>query len=53
VPGARVSLASANGRTNAHGAATLEPKLVLPGRFKALARAGSRYGLSKLVEIGP
>ena len=30
----------------------LQPKLVLPGRFKALARADGRYGLSKLVELG-
>lgn len=52
VAGARVSFASAAGRTNARGAATLKPKLVLPGRFKALARAGDRYGVSKLVELG-
>jgi hypothetical protein len=26
---------------------------VLAGRFKALARAGGRYGVSKLLEIGP
>jgi hypothetical protein len=47
-----VSFASASGRTNARGSATLKPKLALPGRFKALARAGGRYGVSKLVEIG-
>jgi hypothetical protein len=52
VAGARVSFAGAASRTNAHGSATLKPKLVLPGRFKALARAGGRYGVSKLVEIG-
>jgi hypothetical protein len=50
---ARVSFASAHGRTNAHGRATLHAKLVLAGRFKALARAGGRYGMSKLLEIGP
>jgi hypothetical protein len=50
VSGARVTFASAHGRTNAHGRATLKVKLVLPGRFKALARAGGRYGVSKLVE---
>jgi hypothetical protein len=49
---ARVSLAGAAGRTNARGAATLKPKLVPLGRFKALARAGGRYGVSKLIEIG-
>jgi hypothetical protein len=52
VAGARVSFAGAAGRTNARGAATLKPTLVLPGRFKALARAGGRYGVSKLVETG-
>jgi hypothetical protein len=49
VAGARVTFASAHARTNARGRATLHAKLVLPGRFKALARAGSRYGLSKFV----
>jgi hypothetical protein len=52
VAGAQVSFASASGRTNARGSATLKPRLVLPGRFKALARAGGRYGVSKLVELG-
>jgi hypothetical protein len=52
VAGARVSFAGASARTNAHGRATLRPKLVLPGRFKALARAGGRYGVSRLTEIG-
>jgi hypothetical protein len=50
---ARVSFASAHGRTNARGRTTLHVKLVLAGRFKALARAGGRYGVSKLLEIGP
>ena len=27
------------------------PRLELPGRFKALARKGGRYGLSSLVEV--
>jgi hypothetical protein len=52
VTGARVSFAGRGTRTNAHGVATLRPKLVLPGRFKALARAGGRYGVSKLVAAG-
>jgi hypothetical protein len=52
VAGARVSFAGASARTDAHGRATLRPKLVLPGRFKALARADGRYGLSKLVAAG-
>jgi hypothetical protein len=50
--GARVTFASAHARTNARGRATLKVKLVLPGRFKALARAGGRFGVSKLVAIG-
>jgi hypothetical protein len=49
---ARVSFAGASGKTDAQGRATLRPKLVLPGRFKALARAGGRYGVSKLVAAG-
>ena len=49
VAGARVTFASAHARTNSHGRATLKVKLVLPGRFKALAVAGSRYGVSKLI----
>ncbi|HEX3279094.1 MAG TPA: hypothetical protein VHR40_11290 [Thermoleophilaceae bacterium] len=52
VAGARVTFASAHARTNAHGRATLKVKLVLPGRFKALAVAGSRYGVSKLISAG-
>jgi hypothetical protein len=49
---ARVSVAGATARTDAHGRATLKPKLVLPGRFKALAVARGRYGVSKLVALG-
>jgi hypothetical protein len=49
---ARVSFAGASARTDARGRATLHPKLVLPGRFKALAVAGGRYGLSSLVAAG-
>ena len=52
VAGARVTFASAHARTNPRGRATLHPKLVLPGRFKALARADGRYGVSKLVAAG-
>jgi hypothetical protein len=52
VAGARVSFAGASARTDAHGRTTLRPKLVLPGRFKALAEAGNRYGLSKLIAAG-
>jgi hypothetical protein len=48
---ARVTFASAHARTNARGRATLKVKLVLPGRFKALARASGRYGVSKLLAL--
>ena len=53
VPKARVTFAGASARTDRHGRATLKPKPALPGRFKALARAGGRYGVSKLVDIAP
>jgi hypothetical protein len=49
---AKVRLAGLGRRTDRRGVAILDPKLVLPGRFKALALAGGRYGVSKLVEIG-
>jgi hypothetical protein len=49
---ARVSFVAASGRTNGRGTATVWPPLELPGRFKALARKGGSYGLSRLVEVG-
>ena len=52
VRGARVRFAGYRGRTNKHGRATIEGTLELPGRFSVLARKGSRYGLSKLAEVG-
>jgi hypothetical protein len=52
VRGARASFAGFGARTNAHGRATIHLRATVTGRFKALARAGSRYGLSKLVALG-
>jgi hypothetical protein len=51
VAGARVRLLDASGRTNRRGAVTLWPPVELPGRFKALARKGGSFGLSKFVEV--
>jgi hypothetical protein len=48
---ARVSFAGASGLTGRRGTAVLRPPLELPGRFKAVARKGGRYGLSRLVEV--
>jgi hypothetical protein len=52
VAGARVSFAGAKARANRNGVARVSPRLALPGRFKALARKGGSYGLSRLVRIG-
>ena len=49
--GARVSFAGASGLTGRRGTAVLWPPLELPGRFKAVARKGAHYGLSRLVEV--
>jgi hypothetical protein len=49
---ARVSFAGFTARTDKRGRATLKPKLVLPGRFKALAVGQGRYGVSELVAVG-
>ncbi|HEU0024234.1 MAG TPA: hypothetical protein VFQ12_06365 [Thermoleophilaceae bacterium] len=49
---ARVGFAGANGRTSRRGLVTVWPPLSLPGRYKALARAGRSYGLSPLVPLG-
>ena len=51
VAGARVSFAGASARTNLRGTANVSARVELPGRFKALARKGGSYGLSKFVEI--
>ena len=53
VRNARVTFANASARTDRRGRATLNPNLSLPGRFKALARAGRRYGVSELVAVSP
>jgi hypothetical protein len=52
VRGARVQLAGSHARTNRRGRAVVRTRLALPGRFKALARAGHAYGLSQLVPLG-
>jgi hypothetical protein len=52
VPGARVRFGGGRGRTGENGVARVSARLVLPGRFAALARRGRRYGLSPLVAVG-
>ena len=52
VAGARVSFAGASAKTNRRGTVVIWPPLELPGRYAALARQGTRYGLSDLVEVG-
>jgi hypothetical protein len=52
VAGARVRFAGGAGRTGPHGVAAVRAHLELPGRFKALAAKGRRYGLSPLVPVG-
>jgi hypothetical protein len=51
VAGARVSFAGFGAHTDRRGRATIRLKAPVTGRFKALARAGKRYGLSKLVAL--
>jgi hypothetical protein len=48
---ARVSFAGAAARTNRRGIAVIWPPLEVPGRFKALATKGGRYGLSGFVNV--
>jgi hypothetical protein len=52
VRGARVYFAGGKSRTGRRGLALVEARLELPGRFKALARSGRSYGLSRLVPVG-
>ncbi len=49
---ARVSFAGATDRTNKRGVAIVATRLELPGRFKAVARKGRSYGLSRLARVG-
>jgi hypothetical protein len=49
---ARVSFAGGKARTGKGGLATVSAALEVPGRFKALARAGGGYGVSELVGVG-
>jgi hypothetical protein len=50
--GARVAFAgSRTQHTNRHGYAVCAAPLVRPGRFKVLARAGKRFGLSRFVVV--
>jgi hypothetical protein len=51
VRGARVDFAGARARTGKHGTANVTVRLALPGRFKALARKGGSYGLSRLISV--
>ena len=52
VRGARVSFAgSRTGRTNRRGYAVAAAPLAMPGRFKALARASGRHGVSGFVRV--
>jgi hypothetical protein len=47
-----VRFAGGRARTGPRGLARVSARLELPGRFKALARKGWRYGLSGLVPVG-
>ena len=49
--GARVSFAGARAVTGRRGTAVVTTRLELPGRFKAVARKGGRYGLSRIAEV--
>jgi hypothetical protein len=49
---ARVSFAGGKSYTGRRGFAIVSTRLEVPGRFKALARKGRRYGLSDLVPVG-
>jgi hypothetical protein len=49
IAGARVSFAGRGARTAKNGTADVTVRLALPGRFKALARKGRTYGLSRLI----
>lgn len=49
---ALVSFAGGKARTNRNGLARVSATLERPGRFKALAQRGRRYGLSDLVPVG-
>jgi hypothetical protein len=52
VKGARVTFAgSRTRRTNRRGFAVCAAPIVRPGRFKVLARAGRRFGLSRFVVV--
>jgi hypothetical protein len=51
VSGARVNFAGGHARTGKDGTAKVTTRLVLPGRFKALARKGGGYGVSKLISV--
>ena len=48
----RVSFAGGKDHTNRNGIAVVDATLARPGRFKALAQKGRRYGVSALVPVG-
>jgi hypothetical protein len=52
VPHARVHFAGGLSVTGPRGLAWVSARLDLPGRFKALATEGRRYGLSGLTPVG-
>ncbi|HEY7150341.1 MAG TPA: hypothetical protein VH391_01545 [Solirubrobacterales bacterium] len=52
VRGARVNFAGGKALTNRNGVATVSKRLELPGRFRAVVRKGSDFGVSSLVPIG-
>ncbi len=52
VSGAQVTFAGGRARTGRRGRAVVRVQLEMPGRYKALARSGSSYGLSRLVALG-
>lgn len=49
---ARVAFAGGRARTSKEGVATVSTLLELPGRFRALARRGSSYGVSDFARVG-
>jgi hypothetical protein len=52
VAGAVVEFAGAVAQTNVRGLAKVSTTLELPGRFAAVVHSNSKYGISKLVDVG-
>src|SRR5215210_1257068 len=51
VRGVRVSFAGYSARTNRRGRAVITGRFYGPGRYKVLARKGSRFGLSRFLRV--